>query len=208
MEHHQSSGILNACGKHGDKVPNLWVQALSYFAAQAEPYEEQIQTVLRAIKDRQLLPPLMILQMLSSNPRKELGVVKDFIVSSLAEENHLIEASQEEIHRFQNETQNMREEIIRLHTQSDTHTYTRTYTLKTEVARWLTFFAFLCSAVQAHHVPRPQVSPMHERSESTCCSFPLHALIPPGKEREAERGRGRRGGGGDPVFTVLLIRPC
>lgn len=47
MEHHQTSGILSACSRHGDKVPNLWVQALSYFAAQAEPYEEQIQIVLR-----------------------------------------------------------------------------------------------------------------------------------------------------------------
>lgn len=49
MEHHQTSGILSACSRHGDKVPNLWVQALSYFAAQAEPYEEQIQIVLRGL---------------------------------------------------------------------------------------------------------------------------------------------------------------
>ena len=182
MEHHQSAAILNACSKHGDKVPNLWVQALSYFAAQAEPYEEQIQTVLRSIKDRKLLPPLMILQMLSANPRKELGVVKDFIVSSLAEENHLIEASQEDIHRFQHDTQIMREEIIRLHTQSDTHMHNAVHTRQRIRSRWrVCLISFLCVVVvvfQAHHVPRPQVSPVHERSESAGRSFPVPPLLP------------------------------
>ena len=122
MEHHQAAAILATCNRHGDKVPNLWVQALAYFAAQPDPYEDAIQTVLRAIKDRKLMPPLMILQILSANPRKELGVVKDFIVASLAEENDIIAADQEEIHRFQTETATMKEEIIRLHTQSETHT--------------------------------------------------------------------------------------
>jgi hypothetical protein len=117
MEHSQMNGIIQACNRHGDKVPNLWVQALSYFAAQAEPCEEQIQQVLRAIKERKLLPPLMILQILSQNPNKQLSVVKDYIIHSLQEENDLIKADQEEIQRFQMETQTMREEIQRLHTQ-------------------------------------------------------------------------------------------
>jgi len=71
-----------------------------------------------AIKDRKLLPPLMILQMLSANPRKQLSVVKEFIIHSLQEENDLIKADQEEIQRYQAETATMREEIHRLHTQS------------------------------------------------------------------------------------------
>lgn len=120
MEHHQISGLLQACQRHGEKVPNLWVQALSYFAAQAEPYEQEIQMVLRALKERKLLPPLMILQILSQNPTKQLSVVKDFIIQSLQEENDLIKADQEEIQRYQMETQTMREEIQKLHTQSDT----------------------------------------------------------------------------------------
>lgn len=70
-----------------------------------------------AIKDRKLLPPLLILQILSQNPSKQLSVVKDYIIQSLQEENDLIKADEEEIERFQRETQNMREEIQRLHTQ-------------------------------------------------------------------------------------------
>jgi septal ring factor EnvC (AmiA/AmiB activator) len=118
MEHDQISGILQACHRHGDKVSNLWIQALSYFAGRKEPFEQEIQTVLRAIKERKLLPPLMILQILSQNPTKQLSVVKDYIIHSLQEENDLIKADQEEIQRFQMETHTMREEIQRLHTQS------------------------------------------------------------------------------------------
>lgn len=70
-----------------------------------------------AIKDRKLLPPLMVLQILSQNPNKQLSVVKDYIIHALQEENDLIKADQEEIQRFQMETQTMREEIHRLHTQ-------------------------------------------------------------------------------------------
>jgi len=117
MEHHQVNSLLHACQRHGDKVPNLWVQALSYFAAQPEPHEEQIQTVLQAIKLRKLLPPLMILQILSANPNKQLSVVKDYVISAMQEEQDFIKADQEEIQRFQTETQQMREEIHRLHTQ-------------------------------------------------------------------------------------------
>lgn len=73
---------------------------------------------LSAIKDRHLLPPLMILQILSQNPNKQLSVVKDYIIHSLQEESDFIKADQEEIQRFQMETMTMREEIQRLHTQS------------------------------------------------------------------------------------------
>jgi N-acyl-D-aspartate/D-glutamate deacylase len=118
IEHAQVAAIVAACIKYGEKCPQLWIQALAYFAAQTEPYEEQIQTVLRAISDRALLPPLMILQMLSQNPTKHLSVVKEYIISSLQQENDLIRADEEEIQRFQMETQHMREEIQRLHTQS------------------------------------------------------------------------------------------
>jgi hypothetical protein len=121
IEHGQPAGVLRAAAKFADKPdnkgPNLWLQALSYFAAQNEPFEEEIQQVLHAITERKLMPPLMILQLLSSNPNKQLSVVKSFVIRALAEENQLIQANQEEIARFQHETNQMREEIHRLHTQ-------------------------------------------------------------------------------------------
>jgi hypothetical protein len=97
------------------------VQALSFFAQSRDnQYEDEIATVLRAIKDRKLLPPLMILQLLSANPTKQLSCVQSFVINAIAEENLAIKADQEEIQRFQMETQTMREEIHRLHTQSVT----------------------------------------------------------------------------------------
>jgi len=121
IEHRQAQQVLRAAAKYADRAdnrgPNLWLQALSYFAAQSDPFEEEIQTVLQAITERKLLPPLMILQQLAANPNKQLSVVKGFIIRALAEEQQLIQANQEEIARYQTETQAMREEIHRLHTQ-------------------------------------------------------------------------------------------
>jgi hypothetical protein len=61
--------------------PNLWVQALTYFASQ-EPEEckSKIQEVLEHIDEHHLMPPLMVVQTLSESKCATLSdiKVKDF----------------------------------------------------------------------------------------------------------------------------------
>jgi len=120
MENSQHSKIIKACKKYGDQDSNLWVQALSYFAVKQEPCEEEIIAVLENIDRNHLLPPLMVVQILSQNPSKPLSVVKEYIIRILVHEQENINGDQNEIFRYQDGTASMRKEIEELRTRATT----------------------------------------------------------------------------------------
>jgi len=120
MEAKQHGRIIKACKKYGGSDPDLWVQALSYFANEKDMCEKEIGQVLDNIDRHNLLPPLRVVQILSRNPDKQLSVVKDYIIKSLEQENGIIIADQAEIQQYQEQTHTMREEIEQLKTRPTT----------------------------------------------------------------------------------------
>ena len=56
--------------------PQLWVQALSYFAGKEENCRQHITEVLTHIEKHNLLPPLLVVQTLAHNSMATLAVVK------------------------------------------------------------------------------------------------------------------------------------
>ena len=57
--------------------PNLWVQALTYFASQElEECKSKIQEVLEHIDEHHLMPPLMVVQTLSESKCATLSDIK------------------------------------------------------------------------------------------------------------------------------------
>lgn len=106
--------------RYGDNDPNLWVEALGYFADHPDPCEEEIGKVLASIERQKLLPPLMIVQTLSRSRAKPLSVVKDCIVRTLQTETRIIEEDQLEIRRYREDTRSMRKEIEALTTRPTT----------------------------------------------------------------------------------------
>ncbi len=61
------------CFRHKD--PNLWVQALSYFASK-DNCQKQIVEVLQHVEDYHLMPPLMVVQTLAESPCSTLSDIK------------------------------------------------------------------------------------------------------------------------------------
>jgi len=73
-----------------DKEPNLWVQALSYLAGKEEDSQREITEALLNIDQANLLPPLVVIQVLSTKSTATLSVIKDYIMRRLSHENLLI----------------------------------------------------------------------------------------------------------------------
>lgn len=116
MEQNNHSGILTACKKYGDKDPNMWVQALSYFAGKEEDCNNEITEVLRNIDRDNLLPPLLVVQILAQKKAATLAVIKDYITQRLQHENQLILQDQRQIRDYMQQTEKMKAEIEELRT--------------------------------------------------------------------------------------------
>jgi len=120
MENNEYPAIIANCKKFGHIDPNLWVQVLSYFALkdEGEDCHRWIMDVLNNIEREKLLPPLLVVQILSQNDKTPLAVVKDYITRRLKEERLSIEEDQKLISELRVETEGMRSEIHKLQTKA------------------------------------------------------------------------------------------
>jgi len=97
---------------------------LSHFAQQ-ESCENEIKQVLYHIDRLNILPPLLVIQVLSSNPRINLGTVKSYITEQLEHSKTLIEEDEKEIEQLRTETERMRKEIAMLESEPKVFTSTK-----------------------------------------------------------------------------------
>ncbi|EGG22194.1 RING zinc finger-containing protein [Cavenderia fasciculata] len=116
MENSDFEGLIKACKKYGDKDPNLWVQVLSYFATNKENCQNEIAEVLSNIDKDNLIPPLLVIQILSQNKNTTLQVIKDYISRRLSQETQQIDKDYASIRQYAEETDKMRNEINELRT--------------------------------------------------------------------------------------------
>eukprot|EP00027_Filamoeba_sp_ATCC50430_P018912 CAMPEP_0168579026 /NCGR_PEP_ID=MMETSP0413-20121227/21645_1 /TAXON_ID=136452 /ORGANISM="Filamoeba nolandi, Strain NC-AS-23-1" /LENGTH=897 /DNA_ID=CAMNT_0008612909 /DNA_START=77 /DNA_END=2766 /DNA_ORIENTATION=- len=113
MDNKEYENLIKACKKYGDKDPNLWVQVLSYLATAGHhnDCQKEIREVLECIDRENILPPLIVLQLLSQTKTATLSLIKDYISRRLAQENQLIAEDAKQIKQFKEETKKMRQEI-------------------------------------------------------------------------------------------------
>lgn len=116
MEHNEYEHIIRACKKYGELDPNLWVQALSYFAAKEEDRQKEIMEVLANIDRDNLIPPLLVIQILAQKPTTTLSVIKEYMTKRLMQENQAIQDDLRQIRNYNEETEKMRSEITELRT--------------------------------------------------------------------------------------------
>ncbi|KAK9077398.1 hypothetical protein SSX86_005735 [Deinandra increscens subsp. villosa] len=120
MRGHDHDGLIACCKRLGDSGtggdPTLWADLLKYFGELGEDCSKEVKEVLTYIERDDILPPIMVLQTLSSNPFLSLSVIKDFISRKLEHESKLIEEDRRMIDKYQEETSTMRKEIQDLRT--------------------------------------------------------------------------------------------
>jgi len=120
MEQQDYKNVIDSCNKYGEKDPNLWVQVLTYFATLEDNAEEEIATVLDKIEKEEILPPLLVIQILGKNDKTKLYTVKDYLISKIQKEQEMIREDVEKIKQYQLETGQMRKEIFDLQTSAKT----------------------------------------------------------------------------------------
>ncbi|PSC75564.1 vacuolar -sorting-associated 11-like protein [Micractinium conductrix] len=112
------AGLIAACQRWGDAHtggdPQLWHDALEYFAAQPDDCSTQVRELLLRIEAGGILPPLVVLQVLSKNPRLKLSLVKDYVTRQLQADSRSIRADQEEAERLKAEVERTRQQVERL----------------------------------------------------------------------------------------------
>ncbi|EGC37991.1 hypothetical protein DICPUDRAFT_76416 [Dictyostelium purpureum] len=118
METNDYAGLIKACKKYGVKDPNLWVRALSFFSITKQDCQEEIKEVLANIDKENLIPPLLVIQILSQNKNTTLEVIKDYISRRLFQETQQIDKDYQQIRQYAEETEKMRHEINELRTNS------------------------------------------------------------------------------------------
>jgi hypothetical protein len=113
--------VLAACRQHGVREPSLWADALALVAAAVDgggASQAHLSEVLDAIDSGNLLPPLMVLSVLTSSSHGTipLGVVKDYLVSRLRVEEEAIERDARVVQQCRAETERMRRQVHDLRT--------------------------------------------------------------------------------------------
>lgn len=138
MEVGDSAAILTNCKAYGAKDPNLWMQVLQYFASQYEEssnegvdkgsnssVEKDLQEVLKQIERFRILPPLVVVETLSSNPNIRLSMIRPYIRSQLDVSQHQIEELSKDIQHLRKDTEKMKQEVEQLRTQPKVFTNTK-----------------------------------------------------------------------------------
>lgn len=113
--------ILSKCREYEVNDPNLWVQVLSFFvnSYRGTPDEKAcISEVLATIDEEKLLPPLLVISVVSENADAPLGLLRKFILHALREQETKIARDAEEIAGLRKETEMMHDEMHELQTKA------------------------------------------------------------------------------------------
>ncbi|XP_004456349.1 vacuolar protein sorting-associated protein 11 homolog isoform X1 [Dasypus novemcinctus] len=114
MQHEQYRQVIAVCERHGEQEPSLWEQALSYFARKEEDCKEYVAAVLKHIENKNLMPPLLVVQTLAHNSTATLSVIRDYLVQKLQKQSQQIAQDELRVRRYREETTRIRQEIQEL----------------------------------------------------------------------------------------------
>jgi hypothetical protein len=123
MDRNDYENVISSCMKYGHLDTNLWVQVLNYFANHEHDkesdieFDEYISRVLQKIEKDSLLPPLLVVQILSKkNSKTKLNTIREFLCTKVAQEQILMKEDEEKIREFQTDTRNKKKEVFTLRT--------------------------------------------------------------------------------------------
>ena len=107
--------VINTCKRFGKQDPNMWVQVLLYFVSLQKKDDDvtlEMQDVLKRIDEENLLPPLVVVEILSRSTETHLDTIKDYVVKRLEKDMLAIHKDQEEIRQLQSLTHQYRKQIV------------------------------------------------------------------------------------------------
>ncbi|KAJ5568059.1 hypothetical protein N7450_010545, partial [Penicillium hetheringtonii] len=115
-----TQGAIQALRRYGPDEPQLYVDALTYFASSPQILEEagdELDAVLQRIDQDGLLSPLQVIQALSNNAVVTMGRVKKYLSSNIDREHKEISTNRRLISSYKSETASKQEELSNLTSQ-------------------------------------------------------------------------------------------
>ncbi|KAI9373019.1 hypothetical protein BJX61DRAFT_408852 [Aspergillus egyptiacus] len=112
-----TQGAIKALRKYGPEEPQLYVDALTYFASSPKILEEagdELDAVLKRIADDGLMSPLQVIQALSNNAVVTMGRVKKYLSDNIERERKEISSNRRLISSYSAETENKLHELEQL----------------------------------------------------------------------------------------------
>jgi hypothetical protein len=129
MEQHDYQKVIESCKRlskkvtvDGDDDPNMWTLVLTYFVkciTKEKSFEQEIFEVVKEIEERDILPPLKLIQILNENPLTQIKTIQTVLMRKLHIEQELtrkanakIEAQQEDSQKLSEEIENLRRNAV------------------------------------------------------------------------------------------------
>ncbi|EPS32922.1 hypothetical protein PDE_07883 [Penicillium oxalicum 114-2] len=115
-----TQGAIQALHRYGPDEPQLYIDALTYFASSPQILEEagdELDNVLQRIQDDGLLSPLQVIQAVSNNAVITMGRLKKYLGDNIASEDKQIKTNQRLISSYKTETAAKKQELDNLATQ-------------------------------------------------------------------------------------------
>jgi len=126
MEKKSFDRVIDTCRQYGTKDTTLWHSALTYYAQEQDgDCRHHIGQVIKHIDNNNILPPLLVIQMLSNSPNATLGLVKDYLLRRVLQGGDEIKKCEGLIEECRNETENMQNRIEDLKCSASTFQETR-----------------------------------------------------------------------------------
>ncbi|KAL1971338.1 hypothetical protein VTN77DRAFT_290 [Rasamsonia byssochlamydoides] len=114
-----TQGVIRALRKYGPEEPQLYIDALAYFASSPKILEEagnELNAVLRKIDEDGLMAPLQVIQALSNNAVVTMGMIKKYLRDNIERERKEISTNRRLISSYSSETESKKKEIEELGT--------------------------------------------------------------------------------------------
>ena len=108
--------VMATARRFGGKDPGLWVTILHYLVACKQLHAAEMMEVVEQIEEGALLPPLIVVQIVSQHPDASVDLVRGYMQRSLESDMSAMARDRAAIKAYQEETHDMRQEIEALRT--------------------------------------------------------------------------------------------
>ncbi|KAF2018670.1 vacuolar protein sorting-associated protein 11 [Aaosphaeria arxii CBS 175.79] len=123
-----TQGAIRALRKYGPVEPALYPAALAYFTSDPQILSEagdELDSVLKKIDQDGLMAPLQVIQTLSTNGVATMGMIKQYLSTTIERERQEIATNRQTIQTFRADTEARQAELDKLNTKPEVFQATR-----------------------------------------------------------------------------------
>ncbi|CUG93602.1 clathrin-like protein, putative [Bodo saltans] len=109
QQHSSSASGLEGAAE--DTEREMWISLLSLLVRSQDDVSEEISRVLETVERRDLLPPVAVIEILSSNKKLQLRTVREYVLRMLKKDTEQIDKNQRDIREYTEKTNKIRNDI-------------------------------------------------------------------------------------------------